>query len=153
MKDDGLLLLLLFAYGPVKNGSCGDSGFFEKIHGFLTGEEALRQAKKAALIKEIPMHLINAWPRLQKLAKKIRKHPLSREVVWKYINREHNRIAKDGCEVRFGIVVKINAARKTITVVGKNKTVSFLPPFEEDLKRGDIIAFHHNWYVGPVFSA
>lgn len=143
---DGLTLLLLFAFGPLKARVCGSSAFAKKVKKYLEGDLLVEQELK----NDLPEQLKTAWPNLLKIAESQKKDPLSLEIVRYYIFRYHNLFASQHCKVKAGTVRKINENKKTMLVAVKGKKilkVNFLNPHAEDVKPNDFIAWHHDWLI------
>lgn len=149
MKD-GLTLLLLFAFGPLKGQICGSPSFTKRVQKYLQGDFYQR----VKIEKAIPQQLKTAWPKLQKIAKKNKTNPLSLDTVSTYIFKKHNQFAKPSCRIKTGIVQKINEKRKILLVktnAGISK-IKFLNPYAEDIKIGDYITFHHDWLITKLMN-
>lgn len=148
-KMDGLKLLLLFAYGPLKTKVCGSNIFAKKVKKYLEGDWLMEQVLK----NDLPEQLKTAWPNLLKIAERQKKNPLSLEIVRFYIFRYHNLFASPHCKVKAGIVRKIDKKKKRILVATRDKEIlriNFLSPYEEDIKSNDFVAFHHNWLISKI---
>lgn len=140
---EGLNLLLLFAFGPLKAGACGDNVFTKKVEKFLEGNhEDIKEIKK-----EIPEKLKIAWPNLKQIAKENNTTPFSAKTILKYIFQDHNKFASPQCKVESGIVKKIDSKNKIIEIETE-RTIKFLK--KENIKKGDYIAFHRGWLIKKI---
>ena len=145
MKD-GLTLLLLFAFGPLKRKVCGNDFFIKSVQKYLEGDYL--QGQK--IERKLPRQLKTAWPKLLEISKKNKTTPLSFKNVSIYVFKSHNRFVLPECRVQSGIIEKI-LDKKNILLIKKRKErikVRFLKPLKEKLKPGDKIFFHHGWLIG-----
>lgn len=145
MKKDGLKLLLLFAYGALKKGVCGDVKFSRKVKRYLEGEKNLRRE----IIEQMPQELKTAWPNLVRTSKLLRIKPLDLEVVGKYIFETHNLDVPDDCRVKNGIILSVEQGKALVKLIDtseeKNVKINFLKNFSGKLRPGDKVFFHHGW--------
>ena len=139
----GLELLLLFAFGPLKVGVCGDDKFLKKVQKILERE----QSNITEIKKEIPEKLKTAWPNLTRIAEKNNTTPFSTKTVLEYIFQDHNKFASSLCRVKGGIVKKIDSKNKIIEIE-TGGTVKFLK--NENIKKGDYISFHREWLIKKI---
>ena len=142
----GLELLLLFAYGGMKNGVCADTNFMERVNLFLTGYVDLY----SQLAEETQSQLKSAWPNLVIIGEGKGLQPLSLEVVEEYVFKTHNKLVIDTCKVKNGIVVEVDKEKGVCVVENKEygkAKVSFLPPFVGKIKKRNKIYYHHSWFV------
>jgi hypothetical protein len=146
MKKNGLELLLLFAYGPVRKGICSKKSFAKKIEGILGGEPTL--AKE--IVHELPANLPRAWKHLLIIAAEMKKDPLDNEVVERYVFQVHNEDVMNNCAVLIGLPEVIEMEKRIIYLEADDHTVEkvrFLPYFDDRIGKGGKYFYHHGWLI------
>ncbi len=146
MEMNGLIRLLMFAYGATKAGKCGGDFFAARIRDFLIGQKS--ESDVRYIINDIKKNLVTAWPNLVKLGG----DPLSLSTVSRYIIKEHNLFAKPECQVQTGKVIKCIHKKQTLEVslAGETKRIRYIKPLGDHLRPGDRIVFHYDWFVGMI---
>ena len=147
MKNNGLKILLYFAYGPLLKGVCGDpnDGFVQKVGKYLDGDDSLEKE----ILVEIYEELIDAIPNLVELARHSGDDIFALENVRKYVFEVHSRGVMSSCAVMAGKAEKIDREKREIAVLsgGKEVMVKYLPSLEGSMKVGEEVYFHHGWIV------
>lgn len=163
-RKNGLTLLLLFAYGALKERACGTMSFLKIIDDYLKGKSDFCIARQE-IIKRIPAELTTAWPILVKIGLKLRKNPLSEPVVVHYILdlphasiHTHNALVgrSSPCAVFKGKVAAIEK-KKTGEIIflakprgGKIQKIIALPNYGAAITINDIIAWHRGYFITAV---
>lgn len=158
MKKDGLVLLLLFASGALKDRVCGSPAFRDRVFLFLGNHPEFEKEIR----EEIPFQLSSAWPVLEKIAKKMNLKPLDYDCVSAYVlggkEKEilplsHNRLVMNDCKVFAGVITAKHSTERMISVKCRDgiiKKVKYIGKFGGSLKEGDRVVFHRGYFTGRI---